>query len=137
MLGCGCVLASCLLSVTLLHCSVDSLRISPQQPQYVDRAVSGAQPNLQSHHGEEKVGEDLSAKLLLLDHLVRMENDVIEPKRKRSFTGNNTPLDRLSVSVMETKQGSNKQRKVLELPRRRVSPPIDRIGVSRLPNSRG
>uniref|UniRef100_A0A3Q1GJ68 Osteocrin n=1 Tax=Acanthochromis polyacanthus TaxID=80966 RepID=A0A3Q1GJ68_9TELE len=83
------------------------------------------------------VGEELTAKLLRLDDLVRMENDVMEPKRKRSFPGNNAPLDRLSVSSMETKQTNNKQR-VVELPRRRPNPPpIDRIGMSRLPNSRG
>ncbi|XP_071396147.1 osteocrin [Centroberyx affinis] len=136
MLGCGCLL-SCLLSVTLLHCSAGGLRVRQEPPQYVDRVVSGSQPSLQSRSGEQKVGEELTAKLLLLDHLVRMENDVIEPKRKRSFSNNNTPLDRLSISAMETKQASNKQRKVVESPRRRVSPPIDRIGVSRLPSSRG
>ncbi|XP_078140504.1 osteocrin [Centroberyx gerrardi] len=136
MLGCGCLL-SCLLSVTLLHCSAAGLRVPQEPPQYVDRVVSGSQPNLQSRSGEQKAGEELTAKLLLLDHLVRMENDVIEPKRKRSFSSNNnTPLDRLSISAMETKQATNKQRKVVES-RRRVSPPIDRIGVSRLPSSRG
>uniref|UniRef100_A0A8C9ZYG9 Osteocrin n=1 Tax=Sander lucioperca TaxID=283035 RepID=A0A8C9ZYG9_SANLU len=54
-------------------------------------------------------GEELTAKLLRLDDLVRLENDVMEPKRKRSFPGNNAPLDRLSVSSMETKQGTSKK----------------------------
>uniref|UniRef100_A0A3P8WF72 Osteocrin n=1 Tax=Cynoglossus semilaevis TaxID=244447 RepID=A0A3P8WF72_CYNSE len=76
-----------------------------------------------------------AAKLLRMDDLVRMENDVMEPKRKRSFPGNSSPLDRLSVSSMDSKQPTNKQSKVVELPRRRVNPPpIDRIGMSRLPN---
>ncbi|KAF7658564.1 hypothetical protein LDENG_00011220 [Lucifuga dentata] len=98
----------------------------------------GSHPVLQLRPSGEKTGQELTAKLRLLNHLVRMENDVMEPKRKRSFPGNNTPLDRLSISTMETKQGSNKQRKEVELPRRQVSPvPIDRIGMSRLPNSRG
>ncbi|KAG7252885.1 hypothetical protein CRUP_016415, partial [Coryphaenoides rupestris] len=44
----------------------------------------------------------------LLDQLVRMENEVMEPMRKRSFPGGNLPLDRLSISVMENKQASNK-----------------------------
>uniref|UniRef100_A0A3B4TTB4 Osteocrin n=1 Tax=Seriola dumerili TaxID=41447 RepID=A0A3B4TTB4_SERDU len=111
---CGCLLFSCLLSINLLHCSVDG-----------------------PHLGGVKPGEELTAKLLRLDDLVRMENDIMEPKRKRSFPGNNAPLDRLSTSSMETKQAANKQ-KAVELPRRRVNPPpIDRIGMSRLPNSRG
>ncbi|XP_029963656.1 osteocrin [Salarias fasciatus] len=84
------------------------------------------------------MGEGLRAKLLRLDELSGVENDVMEPKRKRSFPGNGTPLDRLSVSSMETKQSPNKQSKAVALPRRRVSPPpIDRIGMSRLPMSRG
>uniref|UniRef100_A0A672H8V1 Osteocrin n=1 Tax=Salarias fasciatus TaxID=181472 RepID=A0A672H8V1_SALFA len=83
--------------------------------------------------GQVKMGEGLRAKLLRLDELSGVENDVMEPKRKRSFPGNGTPLDRLSVSSMETKQS-----KAVALPRRRVSPPpIDRIGMSRLPMSRG
>ncbi|KAI2656403.1 Osteocrin [Labeo rohita] len=84
---------------------------------------------------EQKTSGAVNAKLLLHDQLFRLENDVIEPKRKRSFPGSNTPLDRLSISTMDPK--SNKQRKAVELPRRRVIPPIDRIGVGRLPNNRG
>ncbi|MGH0151650.1 UNVERIFIED_CONTAM: hypothetical protein FKN15_028866 [Acipenser sinensis] len=53
--------------------------------------------------GEEKVECDLTAMLLLLDKLVRLENDVMETKRKRSFPGFSTPLDRLSLSTMEMK----------------------------------
>uniref|UniRef100_A0A3B4WFL2 Osteocrin n=1 Tax=Seriola lalandi dorsalis TaxID=1841481 RepID=A0A3B4WFL2_SERLL len=95
-------------------------------------------PSVQCTKEMEVLLTDLTAKLLRLDDLVRMENDVMEPKRKRSFPGNNAPLDRLSTSSMETKQAANKQSKAVELPRRRVNPPpIDRIGMSRLPNRRG
>jgi len=37
---------------------------------------------------------------------VRTENDVMEPKRRRSFS----QLDRLSLSAMTTKEGGAKQR---------------------------
>lgn len=78
--------------------------------QHVDRPMSRPPLGLRLRHGGMKAGEELTAKLLRLDDLVRMENDVMEPKRKRSFPGNNAPLDRLSVSSMETKQATNKQR---------------------------
>ncbi|XP_030634704.1 osteocrin [Chanos chanos] len=135
MLGCGCVLLSCFLTVTLFHCSAVSLRLTQERPEYAD---SGSQPEPGSVSGalEQKSSGDLNSKLFLLDQLVRLENDVIETKRKRSFPGSNTPLDRLSVSNMDPKT-TTKQRKVVELPRRRVSVPIDRIGMGRLPNSRG
>ncbi|XP_054884100.1 osteocrin [Poeciliopsis prolifica] len=90
------------------------------------------------HPGRMKPSLELSAKLLRTDDLMVMENDVTEPKRKRSFPGNNTPLDRLSMSSMETRQGKKKQRKVAESPRRRSNPPpIDRVGRSRIPMTRG
>lgn len=78
--------------------------------QRVDRPLWESSVGLRPHPGEVKAGEELTAKLLRLDDLVRMENDVMEPKKKRSFPGNNAPLDRLSVSSMETKHGTNKQR---------------------------
>ncbi|XP_070983238.1 osteocrin isoform X1 [Oncorhynchus clarkii lewisi] len=134
MLGCGCVLLSCLLTVTLFHCSVDSLRLTQESPEYLDPVVL-EESGLQARSSEQKAAGALTAKLLLLDHLDRLENDVIETKMKRSFPGSNTPLDRLSISTMDPK--GSKQRKVVELPRRRVSVPIDRIGVGRLPSSRG
>ena len=71
--------------------------------------VPELQSNLAGPSGVEKAREKMSEKLLLLDRLVRMENDVMEPKRKRSFPGGNTPLDRLSISVMDTKQASKKR----------------------------
>ncbi|XP_075999032.1 osteocrin [Genypterus blacodes] len=136
--GCGRVLLSCLLSVTLIQCSVEGLRVRLRPPQHIDRVMLGSRHSFQPRSSGEKVGEELTVKLHQLNHVVRLENDVMEPKRKRSFPGNNMPLDRLSISPMETKQGTNKQRKEVELPRRRVSPlPIDRLGMSPLPNSRG
>uniref|UniRef100_A0A3Q3AXP8 Uncharacterized protein n=1 Tax=Kryptolebias marmoratus TaxID=37003 RepID=A0A3Q3AXP8_KRYMA len=44
------------------------------------------------------VGAELTAKLLRMDVVMEMENDVMEPKRKRSFPGNDAPLDRLSIN---------------------------------------
>lgn len=78
--------------------------------QHVARPGSRPLAALRPRPGGVKAGEELTAKLLRLDDLVRMENDVMEPKRKRSFPGNSAPLDRLSVSSMETKQATNKQR---------------------------
>nr|DBA26259.1 TPA: hypothetical protein GDO54_010543 [Pyxicephalus adspersus] len=82
----------------------------------------------------EEKSADLAAKLLLLDELVSLENDVIETKKKRSFSGFGSPLDRISAGTSETK---GKQRKVVDLPKRRFGIPIDRIGMNRLANARG
>ncbi|XP_058412098.1 osteocrin [Diceros bicornis minor] len=83
---------------------------------------------------EEKSASDLAAKLLFLDELVSLENDVIETKKKRSFSGFGSPLDRLSAGSLERK---GKQRKVVNHPKRRFGIPVDRIGGNRLSNSRG
>ncbi|XP_030716582.1 osteocrin [Globicephala melas] len=83
---------------------------------------------------EEKSATDLAAKLLLLDELVSLENDVIETKKKRSFSGFGSPLDRLSAGSVDHK---SKQRKVVDHPKRRFGIPMDRIGRNRLSNSRG
>ncbi|XP_057595709.1 osteocrin [Hippopotamus amphibius kiboko] len=83
---------------------------------------------------EEKSATDLAAKLLLLDELVSLENDVIETKKKRSFSGFGSPLDRLSAGSVNHK---GKQRKVVDHPKRRFGIPMDRIGRNRLSNSRG
>ncbi|XP_075720183.1 osteocrin [Rhinoderma darwinii] len=82
----------------------------------------------------EEKSADLAAKLLLLDELVSLENDVIETKKKRSFPGFGSPLDRISASTTEIK---GKQRKVVDLAKRRFGIPIDRIGMNRLANTRG
>ncbi|XP_025024364.1 osteocrin [Python bivittatus] len=80
---------------------------------------------------EEKSATDLVAKILLLNELVSLENDVFETKKKRSFSGFGSPLDRLSVGLKA------KQRKAVELPKKRFGIPLDRIGVNRLSGSRG
>ncbi|XP_048201959.1 osteocrin [Perognathus longimembris pacificus] len=83
---------------------------------------------------EEKPATDLAEKLLLLDELVSLENDVIETKKKRSFSGFGSPLDRLSAGSVDHKV---KQRKVVDHPKKRFGIPMDRIGRNRLSNSRG
>ncbi|CAD7690899.1 osteocrin [Vulpes vulpes] len=83
---------------------------------------------------EEKSATNLAAKLLLLNELVSLENDVIETKKKRSFSGFGSPLDRLSAGSVDHK---GKQRKVIDHPKRRFGVPVDRIGGNRLSNSRG
>ncbi|XP_066182554.1 osteocrin [Sylvia atricapilla] len=83
---------------------------------------------------EEQSATNLAAKLFLLDDLVSLENEVTETKKKRSFPGFGSPIDRISSSSVDTK---GKQRKVLELPKRRFGVPLDRIGVSQLGNTRG
>ncbi|MEE6517663.1 hypothetical protein FKM82_028025, partial [Ascaphus truei] len=94
--------------------------------------VGGVRPH--SVSSEEKSAAGLAAKLLLLDELVSLENDVIETKKKRSFPGLGSPLDRLSAGSMELK---GKQRKVVDLPKRRFGIPLDRIGMNRFTNTRG
>ncbi|KAM9583153.1 osteocrin [Trichechus inunguis] len=83
---------------------------------------------------EEKSATNPAAKLLLLDELMSLENDVIETKKKRSFSGFGSPLDRLSAGSVHHK---GKKRKVVEHPKRRFGIPVDRIGRNRLSNSRG
>ncbi|NXM77418.1 OSTN protein, partial [Serilophus lunatus] len=83
---------------------------------------------------EEKSVTSLGAKLLFLDDLVSLENEVAETKKKRSFPGFGSPIDRISSTPVDAKV---KQRKVLELPKRRFGVPLDRIGVSHLSNTKG
>ncbi|NXE86535.1 OSTN protein, partial [Menura novaehollandiae] len=83
---------------------------------------------------EEKTATNLAARLFLLDDLVSLENEVTETKKKRSFPGFGSPIDRISSTSVDAK---GKQRKVLELPKRRFGVPLDRIGVSRLGNTKG
>ncbi|NWS10835.1 OSTN protein, partial [Pachyramphus minor] len=83
---------------------------------------------------EEKSDTNLADKLFLLDDLVSLENEVTETKKKRSFPGFGSPIDRISSTSVDAK---SKQRKVLELPKRRFGVPLDRIGVSRLSNTKG
>lgn len=65
---------------------------------------------IQPHSEEVNAREELTEKLLQLEQFKRMENDVTDPKRKRSFPSDNAPLDHLSVGSMETNQGTKKQR---------------------------
>ncbi|KFO33152.1 osteocrin [Fukomys damarensis] len=83
---------------------------------------------------EEKSATDLAMKLLLLDELVSLENDVIETKKKRSFSGFGSPIDRLSAGSAVHK---SKQTKAVHHSKRRFGIPVDRIGRNRLSNSRG
>ncbi|NWU82809.1 OSTN protein, partial [Onychorhynchus coronatus] len=83
---------------------------------------------------EKKSATNLADKLFLLDDLVSLENEVTETKKKRSFPGFGSPIDRISSTSVDAK---SKQRKVLELPKRRFGVPLDRIGVSRLGNTKG
>ncbi|NWR84879.1 OSTN protein, partial [Furnarius figulus] len=82
---------------------------------------------------EENSATNLADKLFL-DDLVSLENEVTETKKKRSFPGFGSPIDRISSTSVDAK---SKQRKVLELPKRRFGVPLDRIGVSHLGNTKG
>ncbi|XP_070610289.1 osteocrin [Erythrolamprus reginae] len=75
---------------------------------------------------EDKSTADLVAKMLLLNELVSLENDVFETKKKRSFPGFGSPLDRLSKGL------KTKQRKVRPRPKKWFGLPLDRIGGNRL-----
>ncbi|NXJ73589.1 OSTN protein, partial [Trogon melanurus] len=83
---------------------------------------------------EEKSATNLAAKVFLLDELMSLENEVTETKKKRSFSGFGSPIDRISSTSVDAK---SKQRKAVELPKRRFGVPLDRIGVSRLSNTKG
>uniref|UniRef100_A0A8C6GMD9 Osteocrin n=1 Tax=Mus spicilegus TaxID=10103 RepID=A0A8C6GMD9_MUSSI len=83
---------------------------------------------------EEKSATELAAKLLRLDDLVSLENDVFETKKKRSFSGFGSPLDRLSAGSVEHR---GKQRKAVDHSKKRFGIPMDRIGRNRLSSSRG
>ncbi|CAM5164072.1 unnamed protein product [Natator depressus] len=121
------------LALTLLQWPAGTAVLAEAAPQPFDSSiVLGMEAH--STSSEEKSATDLAAKLLLLDELVSLENDVIETKKKRSFPGFGSPLDRLSASSVDLK---GKQRKVVELPKRRFGIPLDRIGKNRLASTRG
>uniref|UniRef100_A0ABM5G4B7 Osteocrin isoform X2 n=1 Tax=Pogona vitticeps TaxID=103695 RepID=A0ABM5G4B7_9SAUR len=110
----------------------EALQEQQQQQLPFGRSLAqGMVPPSPSH--DEKSAMDLASKLLLLDELVSLENDVGETKKKRSFSGFGSPLDRLSAGSVDLK---TKQRKVVDLPKRRFGIPLDRIGGNRLNNSR-
>nr|XP_009680421.1 PREDICTED: osteocrin [Struthio camelus australis] len=127
------VVAHLALVITLLQWQSSSKLLAEAAPEGLepsDALGMGTHPTT----SEEKSATDLSAKLFLLDELVSLENEVTETKKKRSFPGFGSPIDRISSSSMDKK---GKQRKVVELPKRRFGVPLDRIGVSRLSNTKG
>ncbi|XP_025067513.1 osteocrin isoform X1 [Alligator sinensis] len=113
------------LAVTLLQWHAGAALLAEAAPEPVDPSRPTS--------SEDKSATDLAAKLLLLDELVSLENDVIETKKKRSFPGFGSPLDRISATSLDVK---GKQKKVVELPKRRFIP-VDRIGMNRLANTKG
>ncbi|XP_010135443.1 PREDICTED: osteocrin [Buceros rhinoceros silvestris] len=121
------------LMITLLQWHSISLLLAEAAPEPLEPFAAlgmGAHPIAR----EEKSATNLAAKLLLLDELVSLENEVTETKKKRSFPGFVSPIDRISSSSVDAK---GKQRKVVELPKRRFGVPLDRIGVNRLGNTKG
>ncbi|KAM5293462.1 osteocrin [Ctenodactylus gundi] len=124
--------AHVILAVTLMLWTSGKVLSVEGTTQAVDSGVLSVQTS--STVREEKSATDLAAKLLLLDELVSLENDVTETKKKRSFSGFGSPLDRLSAGSADHK---GKQRKAVNHPKRRFGSPMDRIGRNRLANSRG
>ncbi|XP_030072680.1 osteocrin-like [Microcaecilia unicolor] len=134
MLGCHLAILNVIFALALTQWSVNRALLADAAPQSFDPSIV-LDMESQSLTSEEKLASDLATKLLLLDELVSLENDVMETKKKRSFSSFGSPLDRLSVGSTELR---GKQRKVVELPKRRFGVlPLDRIGMNRLSNSRG
>ncbi|XP_004460897.1 osteocrin [Dasypus novemcinctus] len=121
-----------ILAVTLMLWSSGKVLSADVATEDFDSGVIDVQS--QPTVGEEKSVTEMAAKLLLLNELVSLENDVIETKKKRSFSGFGSPLDRLSAGSARRK---GKKRKVVDHPKRRFGVPIDRIGGNRLSNPRG
>ncbi|OPJ85624.1 osteocrin [Patagioenas fasciata monilis] len=121
------------LVITLLQWHSSSVLLAEAAPEPLEPSAAlgmGAHPTA----SEEKSATNLAAKLFLLDELVSLENEVTETKKKRSFPGFGSPIDRISSSSVDAK---SKKRKVVELPKRRFGVPLDRIGGSRLGNTKG
>ncbi|XP_058668543.1 osteocrin [Ammospiza nelsoni] len=127
------VVAHLALVIALLWWNSSSVLLAQAAPEPLEppAALGVGDPPIAS---EEKSATNLAAKLFLLDDLVSLENEVTETKKKRSFPGIDCPIDRISSSSVNAK---GKQRKVLELPKRRFGVPLDRIGVSQLGDTRG
>ncbi|XP_010016407.1 PREDICTED: osteocrin, partial [Nestor notabilis] len=66
----------------------------------VEAAPEPLEPSAAS---EEKSATNLAAKLFLLDELVSLENEVTETKKKRSFPGFGSPIDRISSTSVDVK----------------------------------
>ncbi|XP_038605757.1 osteocrin [Tachyglossus aculeatus] len=126
------VIVHFIFAVILMPWSAGTPLLVDAEPESFDSIAEAMQSH--SASSEEKSSTDLETKLLFLDELVSLENDVIETKKKRSFPGFGSPLDRLSAGSVDMK---GKQRKVVQLPKRRFGVPVDRIGTNRLANTRG
>ncbi|NXU52552.1 OSTN protein, partial [Turnix velox] len=121
------------LVITLLQRDSSFVLLAEAVPEPLEPSAApgmGAHPTA----SEGRSPTNLATKLFLLDELVSLENEVTETKRKRSFPGFGSPIDRISSTSVDAK---SKQRKAVELPKRRFGVPLDRIGVSRLGNTKG
>ncbi|KFV38743.1 Osteocrin [Tyto alba] len=90
------------LVITLLQCHSSSVLLAEAASESLEPSAAlgmGAHPIA----SEEKSATDLAAKLLLLDELVSLENEVTETKKKRSFPGFGSPIDRISSTSMNAK----------------------------------
>ncbi|XP_072557465.1 osteocrin isoform X2 [Paramormyrops kingsleyae] len=140
---CGYILVSCLFTVTLFSCSATGFQVLSEKSEKFLGPVALKKSGSLVWSNDEKSSSTQKDKLLLLDQLVHVEKNAIEIKRKRSFPGENMPLDRLSVSTMDTKSkrkyhaGEGGNGKAVSIPRRQMSVPIDRIGIGRFPSKRG
>ncbi|XP_075411747.1 osteocrin [Tenrec ecaudatus] len=132
MLGWRVVSAHFILAVMLMRWSSGKVFSVDATTKTFDSEPINVQP--QPTVRKDKAATFLAAKLLLLDEIVSLENDVVETKKKRSFPGFGSPLDRLSAGSIDNK---GKQRKVVKHTKRRLRAPMDRIGGNRLSNSRG
>ncbi|KAM6326214.1 osteocrin [Podargus strigoides] len=121
------------LVITLQQWHSSSLLLVEAAPEPLEPSAAMGM-RVHSIASEEKTATNLAAKLFLLDELVSLENDVAETKKKRSFPGFGSPIDRISSTSVDAK---GKQRKAVELPKRRFGVPLDRIGVKPLGNTKG
>ncbi|XP_023788825.1 osteocrin isoform X1 [Cyanistes caeruleus] len=121
------------LVIALLWWNSSSVLLAEAAPEPLEPSTALGMGDHSTGSGE-KSATNLAAKLFLLDDLVSLENEVTETKKKRSFPGFGSPIDRISSTSVDAR---GKQRKVLELPKRRFGVPLDRIGVNHLGNTRG
>ncbi|KFQ57626.1 Osteocrin [Pelecanus crispus] len=90
------------LVITLLQWHSSSVLLAEAAPEPLEPSAAlgmGAHPIV----GEEKSATNLAAKLFLLDELVSLENEVTETKKKRSFPGFGSPIDRISSTSVDAK----------------------------------
>ncbi|KFV97458.1 Osteocrin [Fulmarus glacialis] len=90
------------LVITLLQWHSSSVLLAEAAPEPLEPSAAlgmGAHPIA----SEEKSATNLAAKLFLLDELVSVENEVTETKKKRSFPGFGSPIDRISSTSVDAK----------------------------------